>query len=270
MRRWTHDVSAEWLRARQGVLTATDVAGLMPEWKRSWKKDPGTLMPGSAALWAAKHSTGELEVSSPSPAAARGHIMEPWAVESWNDQVAKRFYHWDDCIICKSDMAIPVGFSPDAMDIMQVYPDARLEVTSDGKFLVNIEMRSCDVPREILEIKSYDVQRHMKSVVADKMDHDELVQVAMAFVVLPNLEKARLLWFCPDAPISMHTESYTADDLHDQIRWIMELLEWYQGQVELCEKLPVPHLKAQCTEQEVWDDFVMQQATDNDSIFMLK
>lgn len=273
MRRWTHEVSVEWLKARQSVLTATEVAGLLPEWKRWLKKgsDPETLMPGAAALWAAKHSTGEPDVNSPSPAAARGHIMEPWAVDSWNAQVVKRFWHWDDCIICRSDFAIPVGFSPDAMDIAQVYPDSRLEVTADGKFIVNSGMMSCDAPTEVMEIKSYEIPRHMKSVLMEKMEHEELMQLAMAFVVFPDLVRARLVWFCPDAPISMHAETYTSDDLHDQIRWIMEILEWYQGQRELCEKLPKPWLKAQCTEEEVWNSFVAEQACDSwDDVFMLK
>lgn len=269
MRRWTHNVSAEWLEARRTVLAATDVASLMPEYKRSLKKDPGTLMPGSAALWASKHSAGDLDTSSPSPAAARGHIMEPWAVESWNAQVAKKFYHWDDCIICNSTLGL--GFSPDAMDIMQVYSDARLEVSSDGKFLVNAGMQSCDVPTEIMEIKSYDVPRHMKAVIADKMDHDELMQIALAFIVLPKLEKARLLWFCPDAPISMHVETYTADDLQDQMQSIMELAQWYGEQMQLIHKLPKPNLCAQCTEEEVWEAFVAEQVEANDNnIFMLK
>ena len=270
MRRWTHDVSADWLMERKAVLTATEVAGLLTEYKRYLKKAPGTLMPGAAALWAAKRADGEVDTSSPSPAAARGHIMEPWAVRSWNAQVDKELYHWDDCIICRTDLAVNVGFSPDAMDIMQLYPEARLDVSADGKFLVNKEGMACDAPTEVMEIKSYDVPKHSKCCIMDKMEHDELMQLAMPFVVLPHLKRARLLWFCPDAPWSMHTESYTGDDLHDQVKWIMEILEWYEGQAALCEAMPDRLLKAQCTEEEVWNAFVAEQASDSDDVFMLK
>lgn len=255
MRRWTHEVSADWLKARQAVLTATDVAGLMPEYKRYLKAhDPGKISPGFAALWAQKHSTGEPDISSPSPAAARGHVMEPWAVSSWNDQNEKQFYHWDDCIICNGIF----GFSPDAMDS----PQMTVDVTIESRIMETVE---------IMEVKSYETPKHMKSVIMDKMDHEELMQLAMAFVVLPTLERATILWFCPDAPISMHAETYTRDELHDQIRWIIEIGEVYINQSKLCEKLASSHsLKALCTELQVWEQFVKEQATDVDSIFMLK
>lgn len=268
MRRWAHEVSAAWLEARRSVLTATEIASLLPEYKRYLKKkeqDPDILMPGFAALWAAKNSDTELDVNSPSPAAARGHIMEPWAVKSWNAQASPNFMHWDDCIICSGAF----GFSPDAMDIMQVYPDARLDVSADGKFLKNEEGRYCTAPHAVLEIKSYEVAKHMKCVIMDRMDHEELMQLAMAFVVLPELEQATIVWFCPGAPISMYAESYTRDDLHDQIRWIIEIAEVYMEQAALCEKLQST-LMAQCTEQEVWEAFVAEQASNSDDVFMLK
>lgn len=266
MRRWTHEVSAAWLEARRSVLTATEIAGLMPEYRKYLKRqDPDTLMPGFAALWAAKHSDTELDVSSPSPAAARGHILEPWAVKSWNEQASPIYYHWDDCVICNGIF----GFSPDAMDIMQLYPDAKLMVSSDGKFLKNVDDRYCSTPHSILEIKSYEVPRHMKSVIMNRMDHDELMQLAMAFVVLPELEEAKILWFCPGAPISMHSESYTRDDLHDQISLITEVADVYEKQAELCSRL-ASSLVAKCTEQEIWDAFVAEQASDSDNVFMLR
>lgn len=252
-RRWYHEVSVKWLEARRSVLTATDVAGLMPEYKRYLKAhDPGKISPGFAALWCQKHSTTDLDPSSMGPA-ARGHIMEPWAIDSWNAQMpGEKYFHWDDCIICNGMF----GFSPDAMESPQTTVDAMLE--------------SRDFTTErVMEVKCYEPPKHMKSVIMGKMEHDELMQLAMAFVVLPTLEEARLLWFCPGAPISMHTELYTRDDLHDQIRWIMEIADVYVSQSKLCEKLGDNGLVAQCTEQQVYDEYMRQQH-DDAGVFKLK
>jgi len=249
-RRWIYNVSADWLEARKSYLTATDIAGLLPAWKRYLKsKDPKKdekIIPEFAALWASKCSTVEVDTEAPSSAAARGHIMEPWAIESWNAQADPKMHHWDDCVIHNGIL----GFSPDAMTIAQL--DSRCELgVKEYPWLRNAD--------EIMEIKCYENANHMKAVIEDRMEHKELMQVAMAFCVLPNLKKARILWFNPDAPISMHTEVYDADDLHDQCRWITEIAEEYIKQRDKCRKIP-HNLKAQCTEKEVWDAYVREMS----------
>ena len=266
-RRWYHEVSAEWLKARQTVLTATDVAGLLPEYKRYLKAgSPDIPTPGFSALWCKKHSDMYLDTAS-TEAAARGHIMEPYAVESWNMQASPSFHHWDDCIICNKTF----GFSPDAMVIPQMTNDVRLEVTSDGKFIVADNNMHYDTPDEVMEIKCYAPDQHMKAIVEDRMEHKELMQLAMAFVVLPNLEAIRILWFCPGAPISMFTEKYTCDDLHDQIRWIMEIAEVYKACDDYWIQKIVNEpssLVAKVTEDEVYAGYMADKTDDN--IFMLK
>lgn len=266
-RRWYHEVSAEWLKARQTVLTATDVAGLLPEYKRYLKAgSPDIPTPGFSALWCKKHSDAYLDTGS-TEAAARGHIMEPYAIDSWNQQASPTFYHWDDCIICNKMF----GFSPDGMTVPQLLNDARLEVTSDGKFLVSDSQMHYDTPREIMEIKSYAPDQHMKSIVEDRMEHKELMQLAMSFAVLPKLEIARIIWFCPGAPISMFTESYTADDLHDQICWITEIAEVYQKANDYWMQKIIEEpasLEAKVTEEEVYMEYMAEQTDSN--VFRLK
>lgn len=267
-RRWYHEVSAEWLKARQTVLTATDVIGLQAEWKRYLKAgSPDKLMPGFAAMWCQKHSDTYLDTSSVE-AAARGHAMEPWAVDSWNQQMVTRFHHWDNCIICNG----PIGFSPDAMNVPQFSSvhDCRLDVSSCGKFLVSSRGFKCDSPVEAMEIKCYEPAQHMKAIIEERMEHKELMQVAMAFCVLPMLETARLVWFCPGAPVSMFTEKYTRDDLHDQIRWVMEIAEFYMKQSDKCNEFMMKSnsLEAKCTEEEVYLDYIAEQG--NDDVFRLK
>jgi len=265
-RRWYHEVSAEWLKARQTVLTATDISSLQAEYKRYLKAgSPDKLMPGFAAMWCQKHSDTRLDTSSVE-AAARGHAMEPWTVKSWNQQATPIFYHWDDCIIC----ADKLGFSPDAMNIPQFTSDTKMEVTTDGKFIVGADGMKYDSPTEIMEIKCYEPSQHMKAIIEDKMEHKELMQIAMAFCVLPELEIARLVWFCPGAPVSMFMEKYTRDDLHDQIRWIMEIAEFYIRQSDKCNEfmMKASSLEAKCTEEEVYMDYVAEQYKDN--VFILK
>jgi len=253
MRRWHHEVSAEWLKARQQVLTATDVAGLMPEYKRYLKAgSPDKPTPGFSAIWCKKNSDTYLDTDSVG-AAARGHIMEPYVVDAWNMQMPDKFHHWDDCIVL--DSTGKLGFSPDAMDIEQ-----------HG----GVVLRGADA-KEVMEIKCYEPPAHMKAIMKEKMDHDELMQLAMAFVVLPDLEAARLTWYCPGAPIPMFSQRYTGDDLHDQIRWIMEIAEVYYGKVCPAMEKAVAGgtwMDAVYTEDEIYADFIAD--TQSSGEFVLK
>ena len=265
-RRWYHEVSAEWLKARQTVLTATDIAGLQAEYKRYLKAgSPDKLMPGFAALWCQKHSDVYLDTGSVE-AAARGHAMEPWVIDSWNQQAIPTFYHWDDCILC----ADKLGFSPDAMTVPQFTTASKMEVTTDGKFLVDATGIKQDAPNEIMEIKCYEPAQHMKAIIEDRMEHKELMQIAMSFAVLSNLETARLTWFCPGAPVSMFTEKYTRDDLHDRIQLILEIADLFMKQADKCTEFMMNSnsLEAKCTEEEVYMDYIAEQSKDN--VFMLK
>jgi len=243
-RRWYHEVSAEWLKARQDVLTATDVANLLPEYKRYLKAgSPDTPTPGFSALWCKKHSDVYLDTSS-SDAAARGHIMEPYAIEELNKHSNVKFYHWDDCIITNNIF----GFSPDGMTVDQLTKEVKIDSSRVS-------------PWQILEVKSYSPEQHMKSLCEERMDHKELMQLAMSFVVLDSLEIANILWFCPGAPIPMFTEAYTRDDLHDQIRWILEIAEVYLKTDRFWKKAIKEGkiLKIDITEDEIYQDYMAEQ-----------
>lgn len=267
MKKWYHEVSVEWLKARRDVLTATNVAKLLPEYKRSLKANPGTLMPGFAALWAEKHTEVDPDPTSVGPA-ARGHLMEPFAVGDWNQQMLNHFHHWDDVIIKNGVF----GFSPDAMDISQSFDGVELKVSEDGKYLVTTEGVMMQAPSRIMEIKSYDAAHHMKCCITPKDKHDELLQLSMAFKVLPTLEKATLLFYCPGAPISMHEETYTRDDLEGFILTIEAIGKIYEGTAAQCEAIAHgASLHAITTEEEVYDDFLASQAADNNvDIWRLK
>lgn len=245
MRRWHHEVSAEWLEHRQQVLTATDVVNLLPEYKRYVKagEPEDELFPGFAALWCSKHSKGYLDTESQA-AAARGHVMEPYAVTAWNKQAKPEFHHWDDCIITKG----LCGFSPDATTVEQ--PKGIVQMSHF--FLSDMD--------EIMEIKSYLPDHHMKCFVEDRMEHREIMQVAMAFKILDQLVTAHIVWYCPGAPVPMFEERYVRDELADEIVLVSKVVQTYEKQAKLCEARvgSANVLDAVYTEDEIWQDHMAE------------
>ena len=245
MKNWYHEVSVEWLKERRNVITATEIASLLPEYKRMQKKESGVLSPGSAALWCAKHTDTDIDTESKG-AMARGHVLEPWAIKEWNRQAKPEHFHWDDCIICRNG----VGFSPDGCDVPMHLSDAKLSVTSDN-VLVNDDGETQQAPTSILEIKSYEPAHHMKCVIEDKKEHKELWQVAVAFYVVPCLEEAKIIWFCPDSPIPMWVEEYKREDLEEQLKIIDGIVDMYFKTAGRCEQISSKYT-VECTEDQIY------------------
>jgi len=264
-RRWYHEVSADWLKARQGCLTATDIASLVPEYKRYLKqKDPDAIPPGFAALWCQKHSNGFLDTSSPSSAAARGHIMEPYAVEEWNKWTGGYMYHWDDCIIINGSNGI--GFSPDAAN----YPcPCRVKMGS-----VSDECRAIN---SILEVKCYEPAAHMKAFVESTDAHKERMQAAVPFAVLPQLAAATVLWYCPGAPVPMFSCTYSAAGLAEEIKMAFEIADLYRKVGESIEdaiandplKFHPASLHTMYSEDGIYQEWLASQV-ENDNVFIMR
>ena len=266
VRRWRHEVDPLWLEARKHVLTATDISNLLPEYRRWVKaKKPGDIPPGFSALWCQKATDGFEEVESFS-AAARGHIMEPYAIEDWNDQAMPQFEHWDDCIVVRDG----IGFSPDAMNVPQDQAFPALLVSDDGLRLARSDGSfEMPAPTEVMEVKCYEPANHMKALCTGHMDHKELMQVAVAFYVLPKLETARILWYCPNAPFPMHVEMYLRDEMSGMFDVIDEIANLYSKADENWEAIlkGTDSLQAFHTEDEIYQEFVESQAPD---MFVLK
>ena len=249
---WYHEVDPQWLAARADALTATDIKGLTATWKRVKKSSAKGLIPEFAAVWGAKTADWPVDETSYG-AAARGHIMEPYAVEEYNNLNNTEFHHWDDCIIVNG----PVGFSPDALDIMQPTADIRLDYSDDG--LVAFDDKVCDLPKHMLEIKSFEPAAHMKAIATPKMKRDQLMQLAVAFVVLPSLETATLVFFCPGAKIKLWSDTYTREDLQEYIQLAVEISEKYQETSTICEKLAASNGTGKTInlhECDVWRDHI--------------
>ena len=258
-RQWYHEVSLDWLKARADYITATEIAKLVPAYKRARKKldaNPGLIVPEFAALWAEKNTPGQFDPVSYGPA-ARGHVMEPWAVGSYNAYLIEceedtRFFHWDDILITDGK----VGFSPDALNIPMALAGPLLTV--NGKMLTDGEA-AIPMPKEAMEIKAYEAAHHMKCCIKTKEEHDELIQVATAFHVLKQLEAVTLCFYNPDAPIAMHVERYERDELEEQLDMVKGIVELWDRTKYQCTRLGA-EIPSKVTEEQIYQDMLRRQA----------
>lgn len=250
-RKWRHEVSTDWLKARKEFLTASEVKSLVPEYKRFLKaQDPDKIMPGFCGLWAEK--TGEHIGDAVSfNAMARGHIMESYAIEDYNmlrKATMGHHYHWDDVILHRDGL----GYSPDALNVRQPNSDSvSIEVTEDGYVYVGAK------PTSMLEIKSYEPKAHLKKFLESPTEMEEAYQVAMAFKVLPSLKVAALVFYCPSCSrLTMFENVYTRSMLDKQLEMIDGIHEQWKRTCKWCEGTLQSTLKASMTEEEIYDDWL--------------
>lgn len=250
---WRHEVSTEWLKARRNVITATELVGLKAGFTKLTKaQKAGTqVAPAFAALWGQKHSMMDPDPKSYG-AAARGHILEPYAVQDYSIMNKRKWHHWDDCIICNNG----VGFSPDAMDIEQVHNDVMFNV-SKGIMKSDDGMHAyTNMPTSILEIKSYGIENHMKNIVTPKNQLKERYQIAVAMMVIPTLKEGRLIQYCPQLDEwSMFEKVYTREDLEDEIAEMSEILDvwnktcmWFNSNQS--------EMEASTTEADIYQEYI--------------
>lgn len=256
---WIHSVATEWLNERRDVITATELVGLIPEYKR-WEKSKGKQAPlGFYSLWEEKMAETELDPKSYGPA-ARGHIMEPYAVADFNvgkAGTAHHMWHWDDCIIKNGS----VGFSPDGMDIPQVTADFCLQV-KQGKLINNDGQELADIPKQILEIKSYGIDRHTKCVMSDIFDKQlekERYQIAAAMLVLPTIKVGWLALYCPQAVHSLDIKMLNRNDLTDEIELLQKVIDLWESCSREMNSLVIKS-KALHTEKEIWLEYMEEQS----------
>jgi len=240
------------------VLTASDVKALKSDWKKfgkAWKAGTlGQVPPSFIGVYAEKTSKAE-----PDPwsfgAAARGHIMEPYAVEEFNEVTGSSFYHWDDAVVSHGC----IGFSPDALDIKQ--PDKGVEFFS---LLGNLHTTSkypvCSTPTKMLEVKCYEPAHHLKNYMADKMTLDERWQIAVAMETCHSIEEAYLVQFCPDAMVPLFWHTYSREDLADEIKTVNGIVRMWEDMCtrisDACDEMPNKNY-------EGFEDMVYQRWTES-------
>lgn len=206
---WRHVVDKEWMIARTHYLTASSIKNILPV-TETGRKRPQAQIEANMLKIAANLMTASIsnEDCVSTGMAARGHLLEPIAIEEANKAANLGLYHWDDIILSKDLL----GWSPDAMSIPQTKKVASYD----------IEVHGAPCPSSIGEVKSYGIERHITSVYTDKEDCPERWQLAVGMTLLKNCQFANLIFFNPDSTIRLAIKTYSRKDLEEEIKMIKE------------------------------------------------
>ena len=229
---WRHVVDKEWMMARTHYLTASSIKNILPITetgrKRSQAQIEANMMKVAANLMTASISNEDCVSTG---MAARGHLLEPIAIEEANKAANLGLYHWDDIILVKGLL----GWSPDAMSIPQTEKIA----------LYDIELHGAPCPSSIGEVKSYGMEKHIASVYTDKEDCPERWQLAVGMALLKNCQLANLIFFNPDSTIRLAIKTYSRKDLEEEIQMVEEAetsfkkfvkdLPYFEDKNDFCE-----------------------------------
>ena len=212
---WRYRSNPVWLDARHKLLTATDFIELKSSLAKASKAalDGEVVLPAFAAAWM-RNSSEEpmLEDDLWSyGAAARGHLLEPYAASLYSKYEGKKYYHWDDVVV--SDGLN--GFSPDAV--------LDMKCPEPGEF----KFEDFNA-KEILEIKCYGLDNHGKAFGTNPGAMKERFQIAWAMFVCPSIERGILLFYNPSAAIPMLPVIFTREDLAKEIELAEQVSNLYE------------------------------------------
>lgn len=249
-RDWKHSVSEVWLLARQPYLTASEILGLIPEYKRIKRGKVELLKsPVFARLYGEKQSL-DVDPESRGPA-ARGHVLEPYAVDEANRIIGERRFHWwDDRIIT----AKPLGFSPDALDVPPL-KGTRI-ISDDGKLVA--ASQQVQGPTNMLEVKCYQAGKHYqcKLAASNGAPLDERWQVACGMAVCPTIEKGWLAFYAPQCR-DVFLRCYLRSDLDEEIKVVKEIADMWSEFKGRMDSLPSqPPAK---TEDQIYREYMMTE-----------
>lgn len=236
---WQHKVASLWLEIRKQYLTATEAIGLLAEAKRNKFKKWG---PNFVGLW------GEKQCTSPSDpttfgSAARGHCLEPYAIEEYNRQQSDKTwcaYHWDDIVIHDDNF----GYSPDGLSIPQL--------TDQYEQSISLLDWSSSLRKLCFEVKCYEAKKHTQQFFKDKEQLEERYQIAYAFSILSELEAGVLIFYNPSTPYNQFRfEVYTREELKEEIEQLQSIKKLW---LEMKETIPKYETKTLKTEEEIWKE----------------
>lgn len=259
---WFHQVDPAWLSARREVITATELLGLLPEYKRQLKKKvPDTYPKACVSLYGKKQVQPTLNEIASYKDAARGHIMEPYAVADYNMNKMNElplFYHWDDTIIYNHDRT--VGWSPDAMNVYYQPEYAPAIQMSSASTIVTQAGEITDIaPLHALEIKSYGAEHHMENLTLAPEQLPERLQLAVAMLVVPSLTSGTLLFYNPSMPkYSMYAHTYTRDMLAEDMELITNVLNMWLAAKEHLDELHTD-MRALHSEDDIHNAYITAQ-----------
>jgi hypothetical protein len=246
---WCHRVDGEWLAERKKYVTASDVQKLLPVTATGRART--NIEEAYLKVWAEKQcSVTEDDICS-GGVMARGHLLEPYAVDYYNQLVGGRnLKHWDDVLVFRDG----VSCSPDALDLAQ----------PEGCPVALEEIEA----KTMAEIKCYNAPGHYeKGMLTPKKKLDERWQIATAFYTMPSLEVGILILFNPNAAHPLFHHVYTPAELEDELKMVKTVSEEYRhkamGFDDDAFLLCPPGMKSSCiTEEEIIAELLEEQARD--------
>lgn len=211
--KWEHRCSLDWLRDRQRFITASDVKALLPVTKTGRPR----LVTDVDRLKVMASKMVELteEDCMSYGVMARGHLLEPYAVDALNQMLlqmqgpkADVMHWWDDMVVSVDGRSL--AFSPDAMDVPMDDPDYMDKVTA------------------IAEVKCYDPAHHLAVAYSKPEDIEERWQIAAAMALLPSIDHAYLVLFNPRMrKRKTFVITFSREDLEDEIEMVLKVeKEW--------------------------------------------
>jgi len=199
---WKHKCNIDWLYERQGYLTASSIKRLLPVTATGRPRKVTDV--DRMKVWASSLVEIREEDCWSYGAAARGHLLEPYAVAELNDMLEDEvFFHWDDLVVTRPGRHL--AFSPDAMNIPMTHKDWS-DVTA------------------IAEVKSYSHEKHLSLAFTEKEKLEERWQIAAAMALMDDIKHAYLVLYDPSMPdYDTVAIRYDRDDLEDEIVTVLKV-----------------------------------------------
>lgn len=212
--KWEHKCDLDWLKRRQRFLTASDIKKLLPVTATGRPRKVSDL--DKIKVMSNKMVTLTEEDCMSYGAAARGHILEPYAIDALNQILVaiagedEQFFWWDDEIVSVPGRVI--AFSPDAM---------------------NVPMGSDESPTAIAEVKSYGTEKFLMTAYMPKDQIEERWQIATAMALLDSIDHAYLVLFNPKMKLrKVFVIGFDRLELEDEIKIILSVEEDWRKFVE--------------------------------------
>ena len=271
MRQWDYTSNPRWLEARKGLLTATDIVGLIKpyqEWQNSATKSAAgdkRCNPASKQqefhnacrkLWAEKFADWH-GPNMDNAAMRRGHCLEKSCVNEVNEwrkaNGLPEMYHWDDIVVKNGAW----GCSPDALDVPMP--------------IEAIDSCICDVsdikPKHALEIKSFNDNDHMAeyelndkwqidAVRAKSSTNASIINQVAAQIISMDLDDCTVVFYNPAIPkygIKMFT--FYKSDFTAEALLFPQVVAAYEIEVAKFESLPASDVTIHTTERELYDQW---------------
>lgn len=220
---WKHKCSLAWLKERQYYLTASEIKKLLPITATGRNRTVSDM--DRIKVMSSKMVTLTEDDCWSYGAAARGHIMEPYAITTLNEILSdkgriERFYWWDDALVKRQDRMI--AFSPDAMNVPMA--------------------NNFEAPSAIAEVKSYGAEKHLATAYTPKDKIEERWQIATAMALYESIDHGYLELFNPKMKLrKTFVIRFDKSDLEKEIEMILKVEEDWKKFIQsgLLTKRPV-------------------------------